>query len=94
VQRDLATAMGVHAAPDFVRIYRHPKGIPQYTVGHLARLEAIHERLDRLPGLLLHGNGYRGISLNDCIRFAGDVADAALNWRAGASAATPASALA
>jgi oxygen-dependent protoporphyrinogen oxidase len=94
VQRDLATAMGIRVAPDFVRIYRHPKGIPQYTLGHLARLEAIRKRLDRLPGLLLHGNGYRGISLNDCIHFAGDVADAALDWRAVGSLPAPASALA
>lgn len=82
VRRDLATAMGIHAAPDFVRVYRHPKGIPQYTIGHLARLQAVSERLARLPGLLLHGNGYRGISLNDCIRFAGEVADAALDGHA------------
>jgi len=81
VHDDLATAMGVRAAPEFVRIYRHPRGIPQYTVGHLARLQAMRERLDRLPGLLLHGNGYRGISLNDCVRFAAEVADQALERR-------------
>ncbi len=94
VRRDLATAMGIRAAPAFVRIYRHPRGIPQYTVGHLARLRTLHERLARLPGLLLHGNGYRGISVNDCVRFAAEVADAALDRRPIAPAPTPASALA
>jgi oxygen-dependent protoporphyrinogen oxidase len=81
VRRDLATAMAVRAVPTLARVYRHPRGIPQYTLGHPARLRHIAERIAGLPGLLLHGNGYRGISINDCIRLAGDVAQAALQRR-------------
>ena len=32
VRADLATVMGLTARPGFTRIFRHPLGIPQYTV--------------------------------------------------------------
>jgi oxygen-dependent protoporphyrinogen oxidase len=78
VRHDLSTSMGIEAAPDMVRIYRYPRAIPQYTLGHLARLSAVRDRLERLPGLLLHGNGYRGVALNDSLRLAGEIAEAAM----------------
>lgn len=79
VRNDLALTMGIEAAPELVRVYRHPRAIPQYTLGHLARLRAMRDRLERLPGLLLHGNGYRGVALNDSLRLAGEIAEAAIS---------------
>jgi oxygen-dependent protoporphyrinogen oxidase len=79
VRHDLATTMGIEADPELVRIYRFPRAIPQYTLGHLNRLHALHGRLQRLPGLQLHGNGYRGVALNDSLRLAGEVADVAIS---------------
>ena len=38
VKGELAEIMDIRSAPDFVRVYRHEMAIPQYTVGHLARL--------------------------------------------------------
>ena len=78
VRYDLATTMGIDAAPEMVRIYRHPRAIPQYTLGHLERLRAMRLRLEGLPGLFLHGNGYRGVALNDSLRLAGEIAEAAI----------------
>jgi oxygen-dependent protoporphyrinogen oxidase len=66
-REDLQRIMGVTAEPEFVRIHRHPRGIPQYVVGHQGRLETIDRRLADLPGLLVHGNSYRGISVNLCV---------------------------
>jgi oxygen-dependent protoporphyrinogen oxidase len=86
VRYDLSRAMGLDADPELSRIYRFPRAIPQYTLGHLQRLHTIEQRLSRLPGLYLHGSGYRGIALNDCIRWAPHVADAALS-EAGAAPA-------
>ena len=71
---DLRATMGLDVAPDFMRIFRHPVGIPQYTVGHLDRLARAEERLAALPGLELAGNGYRGVAINACIADAGPVA--------------------
>ncbi|ACM22054.1 protoporphyrinogen oxidase [Geotalea daltonii FRC-32] len=64
---NLKTIMGIAAPPDFVRIFRHEKAIPQYTVGHGKRLQALLDAGRNHQGLLLTGNSYRGIGLNDCV---------------------------
>jgi oxygen-dependent protoporphyrinogen oxidase len=68
VRRDLASIMRIDAPPDFVRVIRHRRGIPQYVKGHLSRMAAIDERLRTLPGLYLAGSSYRGVSMNACIK--------------------------
>jgi oxygen-dependent protoporphyrinogen oxidase len=67
VRDDLEKTMGITAPPSFIRIFRHEKAIPQYTVGHAKRLDALGEKLAGHPGLILTGNSYRGIGLNDCV---------------------------
>ena len=59
--------MGLSAEPEFIRVFRHEKAIPQYQVGHADRLEKIEARLQRHPGLILTGNAFKGVSLNDCV---------------------------
>jgi oxygen-dependent protoporphyrinogen oxidase len=80
VQKDLQTTMGISESPSFVRVFRHEKAIPQYTVGHGARLAALEERLEAFPGLFLTGNSYRGISLNDCVASAVKAAEAGISY--------------
>jgi len=67
VLSDLRDIMGLSADPEFVKIYRHERAIPQYLVGHADRLAAISGQLEKFPGLVLTGNAYRGVSLNDCV---------------------------
>jgi len=67
VRSDLEQVLGITAEPQFVRIFRHPQAIPQYTVGHGARLDALETLLHDYPGLVLTGNAYRGVGLNDCV---------------------------
>ena len=67
VLADLKDITGIAAEPEFVSIYRHERAIPQYLVGHGDRLARIDQELERFPGLLLTGNAYRGVSLNDCV---------------------------
>jgi oxygen-dependent protoporphyrinogen oxidase len=67
VRSNLKEIMGITAEPEFVSIYRHQRAIPQYLVGHAERLQAIGEALARHPGLVLTGNAFRGVSLNDCV---------------------------
>jgi len=64
---DLKDIMGIGIRPDFIKIYRHEKGIPQYLLGHQKRLDAIDEIVRRYKGLYITGNSYRGIGVNDCI---------------------------
>jgi oxygen-dependent protoporphyrinogen oxidase len=63
----LRLGMGVAADPLWTRIVRHVPGLPQYTLGHLDRLQAIDARLEAHPGLYLTGNSYRGVAMNSCI---------------------------
>ena len=67
VMADLKNIMGIDAEPDFMRIFRHQRAIPQYTVGHAKRLLAIEERTRKVPGLILTGNALFGVGLNDCV---------------------------
>ena len=47
---ELQTSMGITASPVFTRVFRHPVGIPQYTVGHLDRLSRVERALAHHPG--------------------------------------------
>jgi oxygen-dependent protoporphyrinogen oxidase len=67
VRAELRGIMGVDAEPEFAKYHCHEQAIPQYHVGHAARLRAIDDALAKHPGLLLTGNAYRGVSLNDCV---------------------------
>jgi oxygen-dependent protoporphyrinogen oxidase len=74
VRKDLETTLGVDADPILVRVFRHPRGIPQYTVGHLDRLARAEARLEPHPGVYLAGNAYRGVAINSCVAEAGPLA--------------------
>lgn len=74
VRDDLRRTMGIRVIPEFVHVFRHRRGIPQYTIGHAARLARIETRLREYPGLFLTGNSYRGVSINACIEDAPAVA--------------------
>lgn len=87
VRRDLARTMGVPCTPEFVRVIRHRRGIPQYVKGHLARMRRIETLLRVHPGLYVAGSSYRGVSLNACVAEAEQVAETVLRRVAESSAA-------
>ncbi len=53
---------------------RYPRAMPQYQIGHLARVEAIEGCVRELPGLALAGGAYRGVGIADCVRSGEDAA--------------------
>ena len=67
VHRDLAVLLGISGEPDVRRVYRWPRLNPQHEVGHLDRLRALDQRLERAPGLHLVGAGFRGVGIPDCV---------------------------
>jgi oxygen-dependent protoporphyrinogen oxidase len=75
VMVDLREIMGISARPDFVRIFRHPQAIPQYLAGHSRRLAAISDGLQGHPGLVVTGNAFFGVGLNDCVHAANRAAE-------------------
>jgi oxygen-dependent protoporphyrinogen oxidase len=74
VSAELRVAMGISQPPVFHHLVRWQRAIPQYHVGHCARVGWIEERQRQHPGLFLGGNCYRGVAINDCVEQAGVLA--------------------
>ena len=74
VHAEIKLAMGVTGEPVFRRIVRWPNAIPQYVVGHLARVARIDALAATHPGLFLTGNAFRGVAMADCVDQAADTA--------------------
>ena len=68
VRDELRQIVGLHAEPLFPRVYKWKSAMAQYGVGHLDRLDRMERIRQRLPGIGLAGNAYRGIGVPDCVR--------------------------
>jgi oxygen-dependent protoporphyrinogen oxidase len=68
VMGELRRYLGLEGAPDFVRIIRHERALPQYVLGHRERVEAALAAEARHPGLHFAGNALRGLGIPDCVR--------------------------
>lgn len=80
---DLARYTGIDAAPTHVFVQRWAPGLPQLTVGHPDRIDAVRTVLAReLPGVHLAGAAYDGVGLTSCIASAERVAADVLADRA------------
>jgi oxygen-dependent protoporphyrinogen oxidase len=75
VRQELDRAQGVSGEPGFVRVFRHQRGIPAYTLGHAARLRRMRALEGQHPGLVITGNAHGGVSVNDCARNAWPTAE-------------------
>jgi oxygen-dependent protoporphyrinogen oxidase len=78
VRRELRDVMGIAAEPEFVAIFRWPKGMPQYRVGHADLVTRIEEAVVAVPGVELAGGAYHGIGIGDCLREGAAAAERAL----------------
>ncbi|MFF7733417.1 protoporphyrinogen oxidase [Streptomyces sp. NPDC007984] len=66
-RHDLKAATGLDATPVATRVTRWDDGLPQYPVGHHARVARIREHIARLPGLAVCGAPYDGVGIPACI---------------------------
>lgn len=66
-QRELGAVLGLTAQPSRRWVFRWPKAIAQYTVGHAERLSAISAELASKPGLGVCGTAYDGVSFTSAI---------------------------
>ncbi|GHE01485.1 protoporphyrinogen oxidase [Streptomyces alanosinicus] len=74
-RHDLREATGLDAEPLATRVTRWTDGLPQYPVGHHARVARIREHVARLPGLAVCGAQYDGVGIPACIASAYAAAD-------------------
>lgn len=65
--RGIRETMGVDGVPDVSYVKRWERGIPNYRVGHLARMDTLFSKLKEHKGLYLSSNAYFGVGLNDCV---------------------------
>ncbi|MEV8541463.1 protoporphyrinogen oxidase [Streptomyces sp. NPDC051572] len=62
-RHDLREATGLDATPLATRVTRWTDGLPQYPVGHHARVARIREHVGKLPGLAVCGAAYDGVGI-------------------------------
>ncbi|MEV6738433.1 protoporphyrinogen oxidase [Streptomyces sp. NPDC051104] len=66
-RHDLHEATGLDAAPIETRVTRWTDGLPQYPVGHHARVARIRAHVAKLPALAVCGAVYDGVGIPACI---------------------------
>ncbi|MFZ2059944.1 MAG: protoporphyrinogen oxidase [Candidatus Binatus sp.] len=76
VRDEFRALLGVSTAPGFAEVRRWPDSMPQYEVGHLARVAQIETSIAEIPAFAIAGAVYRGVGIPDCIRSGEAAADA------------------
>jgi protoporphyrinogen/coproporphyrinogen III oxidase len=64
---ELAAAVGITAENIAYRVTRWGGGLPQYNVGHLARVAAVRQAVSEQPRLAVAGAAYAGVGIPACI---------------------------
>ncbi|TCK06282.1 protoporphyrinogen oxidase [Phorcysia thermohydrogeniphila] len=72
--KELKRIMKIRHYPEKIKIFKHEKGIPHYTVGHADRVERIFQLTKRHRGLYFCNNAYTGVGVNDCTKSAEETA--------------------
>jgi len=70
----LARLLRIAGPPREAVVTRWPRSMPQYHIGHLARIERIEKEMLAHPTLALAGNAYRGTGIPDTVRVADQAA--------------------
>jgi oxygen-dependent protoporphyrinogen oxidase len=73
--RELGELLGLRAPPEWSRVVRYPRAMPQYHLGHQARVARIEGMAGRHRRFALAGNAYRGVGIPDAIKSANDAVD-------------------
>jgi oxygen-dependent protoporphyrinogen oxidase len=77
VVADVADLLGLdRPEPLETRLVRWGGGLPQYLVGHPARVDAARAAVSAVPGLAIAGAAFRGVGVPACIRDAQHAVDA------------------
>jgi protoporphyrinogen/coproporphyrinogen III oxidase len=72
--RHLSAVVPLPPRPEHAAVVRWPRAMPQYEVGHADRVARIRASLP--AGIVLTGQAYDGVGIPDCVRAAGEAAQA------------------
>jgi protoporphyrinogen/coproporphyrinogen III oxidase len=67
VEGDVAKILDIGGPPAERCVWRYPKALPQYNLGHAQVVTSVREEIAQMPGLFLCGNYLEGPSIGNCI---------------------------
>jgi len=67
VEAENARILGITGPPLTTAVWKHPKALPQYNLGHAHIVRAIRDAERGIPGLFFAGNYLEGPSLGKCV---------------------------
>jgi oxygen-dependent protoporphyrinogen oxidase len=65
---ELNSVLGVNGEPDYVKIVKWEKAIPQYNNHYTDLYESIENFQNKFKGIFICNNFYKGIAVGDCIK--------------------------
>ncbi|HUL34296.1 MAG TPA: protoporphyrinogen oxidase [Candidatus Eisenbacteria bacterium] len=75
VHRELTPLLGLRREPAFTNVTVWPRAIPQYNLGHTARIATLNTLRARYPGLYFVGSYLNGPAIGSCVEQALKTAD-------------------
>jgi oxygen-dependent protoporphyrinogen oxidase len=75
IHKELTPLLGIQKDPVFSNVTIWPRALPQYNLGHTARLAVLEKLRSKFPGLYFAGNYLNGPAIGTCVEQALKVAD-------------------
>jgi oxygen-dependent protoporphyrinogen oxidase len=75
IHREIAPLLSIRNSPIFSNVTVWPRALPQYNLGHVARMQAVEKMRANFPGLHFAGNYLNGPAIGTCMEHALKVAD-------------------
>lgn len=88
VHSEVARVLKISASPVAQRVWRHPRALPQYNLGHAQRIAAIRANLATVTGIFVSGNYLPGPSIGSCVSQAFQTAQSVRDYLADVSVKT------
>jgi oxygen-dependent protoporphyrinogen oxidase len=79
-EKDSASILGITGQPITSALWRHPKALPQYNLGHGHIVGALRDAERANPGLFFSGNYLEGPSIGKCVEHSFKTAEAARDY--------------
>ena len=79
--RELSPILQIQQPPVFSHVRLYPRALPQYNLGHAARLDRLEKLRAAFPGLWFAGNYWKGPAVGACCEFGLELASSILAQR-------------
>ncbi len=76
----LDRSLGYEGTPEFTRVVRWKDSMPQYHLGHVAKVDRIEGLVGEVDGLELAGKSYRGVGIPACVQSGVAAAQRVMAW--------------